>query len=161
MISLPPVSEEMACNATLWKRFTYSTCSNQILENSIKLFFEREQCHIRSTGTKIVNWPYLPLLMQLLWDLVELSQLHPARGSPRPPEVYQRREVAGRHVYAQRFERREVVRVLEEAGRHLAWDQPQISWFLPSHTKTTKMYTISLSCLRVMVYTFTGCLNDF
>ena len=66
MISLPPVSEEMACNATLWKRFTYSTCSNQILENSIKLFFERELCQIRSTGTKIVNCPYLPLLMQLL-----------------------------------------------------------------------------------------------
>ena len=61
--------------------------------------------------------------MQLLRDLVQLSQLHPARGSPRPPEVDQRREVAGSHVYAPRLEHREVVRVLEDARRHLGREQ--------------------------------------
>ena len=59
--------------------------------------------------------------MQLLWDLVQLSQLHPARGSPRPPEVDQRRKLAGSHIDAPCLEHRQVVRVLEGAGRHVVW----------------------------------------
>ena len=88
--------------------------------------------------------------MQLLRDLVQLSQLHPARGSPRPPEVDQRREVAGRHVYAPRLEHREVVRVLEDARRHLGReqeDQPQLLLSLSFVHKTTKVYTTVLLCI--------------
>ena len=75
--------------------------------------------------------------MQLLRDLVQLSQLHSARGSPRPPEVNNRREVIGRHVNAPLLEHREIVGVLGDAARHLDRESVSDDRIQDSHTKTT------------------------